>query len=337
MQHGANAPTACAQRLPPLCTDRTMSGETLNPPAGGRTARLPHLRRDCLTGCGWPQRRRCCAQRLRRSVAEVRSCVVRCPRSAQQRSAQQPRNARQPRHALPCHGKAWRGLATTCHATPCHATPWGCARVGAAGTTIWIGAALRSTYDGNGPPPPSLAAAEFPSLQLATNAAGACTAPHRTARSAMHARIVPRVVPRARLCLAALHAYVRAPNVQMSAMPGGRLMPPLPSGQQYLRVMQGMGIGPSDPAYTRLNPTYTRPNPTYTRPDPTYTRPDPTYTRPDPTCALTPRPRSPSHLRAGVWTMRLLQWRCCARRRRRALQGASSGCRGRTSRRRSRK
>ncbi len=34
MQHGADAPTACAQRLLPLCTDRTVSGETPNPPAG---------------------------------------------------------------------------------------------------------------------------------------------------------------------------------------------------------------------------------------------------------------------------------------------------------------
>jgi hypothetical protein len=69
---------------------------------------------------------------------------------------------------------------------------------------------------------------------------------HRTARSAQCTRASSRASSRARAsALAALHAYVRAPNVQTSAMgAGGRLMPPQPSGQQYLRVMQGMGIGP---------------------------------------------------------------------------------------------
>jgi hypothetical protein len=62
----------------------------------------------------------------------------------------------------------------------------------------------------------------------------------------MHARVVPRVVPRARICPGrTARVRARAPNVQTSAMgAGGRLMPPQPSGQQYLRVMQGMGIGP---------------------------------------------------------------------------------------------
>ena len=62
-------------------------------------------------------------------------------------------------------------------------------------------------YDGTGPPPPSLAMAGVSSLQHATNAAAACTAPHV---QHMHASIVPRVRTRARICLAALHAYVCA-------------------------------------------------------------------------------------------------------------------------------
>ncbi len=182
--------------------------------------------------------------------------------------------------ALPCHGKAWRGMATTCHATPCHAMPHrggvhgsalqlrrsGSVRLSVAPTTAtgrrrrrpWQRRnSLRCNSPRMPPPPPH--------------------APHRTL-STMRARVVParraaRRPARAHLPGRTARVRARAPNVQTSAMStGGRLMPPLPSGQQYLRVMQGMGIGPSDP---------------------TYTRPDPTYTRPDPTCALTPRPRSP--------------------------------------------